>query len=59
MQHYFPSQRKRHVNGNLASWVILGAPPTSASLFWFYYSKVNINWHGSDKTHLLGKKSLL
>ena len=37
MQYYFPSQRKLHVNGNLATWIILRAPPTSASLFWFYY----------------------
>ena len=28
---YFPSQRKLHVNGNLASWMILRASPTSAS----------------------------
>ena len=38
MQYYFPLQRKRHINGNLAAWMILCAPPTSASLFWFYYS---------------------
>ena len=38
MQYYFPSQRKLHVNGNSASCMILRAPPTSASLFWFYYS---------------------
>ena len=38
MQYYFPSQRKLHVNGNLATWMILRAPPTSASLFWFYYN---------------------
>ena len=38
MQYYFPSQRKLHVNGNLASLMMLHAPPTSASLFWFYYS---------------------
>ena len=38
MKYYFPTQRKLRVNGNLASWMILHAPPTSASLFWFYYS---------------------
>ena len=38
MQYYFPSQRKLHVNGNLASLRMLHAPPTSASLFCFYYS---------------------
>ena len=32
--------KKQHVNGNLASWMILCAPPTSASLFWFYYSTI-------------------
>ena len=30
--------KKLHVNMNLALWLILRAPPTSASLFWFYYS---------------------
>ena len=37
MQYYFSSQRKLNVNGNLASLMMLHAPPTSASLFWFYY----------------------
>ena len=35
---YCPSQRKQHVYGNLASWLMVQAPPTTASLFWFYYS---------------------
>ena len=38
MKYYFPSQRKLQVNGNLVSWMILRAPPTSTSLIWFYYS---------------------
>ena len=39
MQYYAVSQRKEHVYGNLASWMMVQAPPTTASLFWFYYSK--------------------
>ena len=38
---YCPSQRKRHLYGNLASWMMVQAPPTIASLFWFYYSLYN------------------
>ena len=38
MQYHLPSQRKVHVNGNLAEWMMLHAPPTSASLSWFYYN---------------------
>ena len=39
MQYYtVPSQRKQHVYGNLASWMMVQAPPTTASFFWFYYS---------------------
>ena len=34
---YCPSQRKQHVYGNLASWSMVQASPTTASLFWFYY----------------------
>ena len=37
-QYYFPSQRKQHIYGNLASWMMVQAPPTTASLFWFYYN---------------------
>ena len=40
MQYYLPSQRKLQVNGNLEQWMMPHAPPTSASLFWFYYSVV-------------------
>ena len=32
---YCPSQRKQQVYGNLASWMMVQAPPTTASLFWF------------------------
>ena len=42
---YCPSQRKLHVYGNLASWMMVqappttaSAPPTTASLFCFYYN---------------------
>ena len=38
MQYYFASQRKLHVNENLASSMMLQAPPTSASLFRLYYN---------------------
>ena len=31
---YCSSQRKQHVYGNLASWMMVQAPPTTASLFW-------------------------
>ena len=27
----------RSLYGNLASWMMVQAPPTTASLFWFYY----------------------
>ena len=30
--------KKTPRNGNLASWKIIQAPPTTVSLFWFYYS---------------------
>ena len=46
MQYYFPSLRKLHENGNLASWMMLHGPPTSASLFWFYYRHVLRNVKG-------------
>ena len=39
-----PSQRKLHVNVNLASWMMLRAPLTSASLFCFYYNSFHINF---------------
>ena len=47
MKYYFPSQRKLHVNGNLALWMMLNGPPTSASLFWFYYSDRCMHTHTS------------
>ena len=28
------------INGNLATCMMFRAPPTSASLFWFYYSRI-------------------
>ena len=36
---YCPSQRKQHVYGNLASWMMVQAPLSTARLFWFYYTK--------------------
>ena len=38
---YCSSQRKQHIYGNLASWMMVQAPPTTASLFWFYHSSGN------------------
>ena len=52
MKYYFPSQRKLHVNGNLVSCVMLRAPPTSASLFWFYY-----NYRKTKKSHIDKEKT--
>ena len=50
MKYYFLSQRKLHAIGNLASWMMLNDPPTSASLFWFYYSDANIKKKKTCKT---------
>ena len=46
---YCPSQRKQHVYENLASWMMVQAPPTTASLFWFYYNNfINIKWQAQN-----------
>ena len=37
---YCPSQGKQHVYGNLPSWMMVQAPPTTACLFWFYYNNL-------------------
>ena len=50
MQYHFPSQRKLQLNGNLASWMMLHAPPTTASLFCFYYSVLKFYVVVSDQT---------
>ena len=41
IQYYTVHHKKKlHVYGNLASWMMVQAPPTTARLFWFYYSWV-------------------
>ena len=40
MQYYTVHHKENstYLCGNLASWMMVKAPPSTASLFWFYYN---------------------
>ena len=44
MQYYtvHHKKKKKNVYGNLASWMMVRAQPTTASLFWFYYNYTTV-----------------